>query len=311
MGLNFSHPQYPEGAQSKSSQDNGELEGYNYEEAFAFAQKVYPALKRYFRFELKGKENLPAEPFLMVGNHSGGVLCIDSYLLAAQYILWGKKPFLRFLVHDALILLTQMRIGKILKSGGAIRADYNNALKALQSGFSVLVYPGGEQENNRPFWRRHEVDFLGHTGYIHLALQARTPIVPVVSIGAHETLIILGQWKGPDITEKIASILGLDAQGLSKYKPRTNPISLALPWGISFGHLPFLPLPAQITTEILPPIDISSYPPEAAEDSNVIGYLDRMVRGYLQIALDRLAKDRIPFVGARSSIFQAKKQKMR
>jgi 1-acyl-sn-glycerol-3-phosphate acyltransferase len=308
MELNFSHSQYSDGG--SSFQDNQELEGYNYEEALAFARKVYPALKKYFRFQLKGQENLPSQPFLMVGNHSGGVLCIDSYLLAAQYILWGKKPFLRFLVHDALILLTQMRIGKILKSGGAIRADYNNALKALQSGFSVLVYPGGEQENNRPFRRRHEVDFFGHMGYIHLALQARAPIVPVVSIGAHETLIILGQWKGPDIPDimqKIASILGLDTQGLDKYKPRTNPISLALPWGISLGHLPFLPLPAQITTEILPPIDISSYPPEAADDPKVVGYLDRMARGYLQMALDRLAKDRIPFIGAKSSIFQARK----
>jgi 1-acyl-sn-glycerol-3-phosphate acyltransferase len=195
----------------------------------------------------------------------------------------------------------------MLKSGGAIRAVHNNALSALQNDFSVLVYPGGEQENNRPFRRRHEVDFFGHTGYIRLALQARVPIVPVVSIGAHETLIILGEWKGPDVVQKIASFLGLNTDGLDKYKPRTNPISLALPWGISVGHLPFFPLPAQITTQILPPIDTSSYPPEAVDDPNVIGYLDRMVRGYLQIALDRLAKDRIPFVGAKTSIFQTRK----
>ncbi|MCS6905792.1 MAG: 1-acyl-sn-glycerol-3-phosphate acyltransferase [Bacteroidia bacterium] len=292
----------PDSGANDSLQANIISGEYDFEEAYVLAQKIFPFLKAYFRFEMEGRSNLPNCPFLMVGNHSGGLMCVDSYLLAAQYILWRQRPYLRFLVHDALMLFSQLPIGKILRKGGAIRADYAHAKKALEAGFSVLVYPGGEKENNRPFSRRHEVDFFGHVGYVQLALEAQVPIVPVVSIGAHETLIILGQLKVPSIANQIAEILGLNTQGLEKFTPQTHPISITFPWGVSIGHLPFLPLPAQITIQILPPIDISSYPPRAAQDPQIVGYIDRMVRGYLQAALDKLAKNRIPWIGKLESL---------
>ena len=118
-----------------------------------------------------------------------------------------------------------------------------NARKALQSGAALLVYPGGDYEVHRPFWERNRVDFDGRKGFIRLALQEDVPIVPVVSIGGHETALFLSRG------ERLARLLALDRM----FRLKVLPISLALPWGVNVGDmLGHIPLPAKITIETLP-----------------------------------------------------------
>ena len=71
--------------------------------------------------------------------------------------------------------------------------------------------------------------------------------MPVVAIGGQETALFLSRG------ERLARLLGLD----KLFRLKVLPISLALPWGLNIGDmLGHLPLPAKITIQVLPPIDL-------------------------------------------------------
>ena len=62
-----------------------------------------PFLKRYFRSEVRGLENIPAGGALLVCNHSGGMLPMDVPILAADfYDHHGYDRPLYTLSHDML-----------------------------------------------------------------------------------------------------------------------------------------------------------------------------------------------------------------
>jgi 1-acyl-sn-glycerol-3-phosphate acyltransferase len=129
------------------------------------------------------------------------------------------------------------------------------------------------------------VDFDRRHGFISLALERGLPIVPVVSIGGQETALFLTRG------ERLARALGLD-RALHLH---VLPISLALPWRVNVGDLlGHVPLPAKITVQVLPPIDLREQlglrpDPDDAYD-HVVGVMQR--------ALDALAAERrLPIIG--------------
>src|SRR6202040_1791610 len=87
----------------------------------------------------------------------------------------------------------------------------------------------------------------GRKGFIRLALNNDVPIVPVVAIGGQETALFLSRG------ETLARILKLDKM----FRLKVLPISIAIPWGLNVGDmLTHVPLPAKITIEVLPPINL-------------------------------------------------------
>ena len=149
----------------------------------------------------------------------------------------------------------------------------------------MLVYPGGDWEIHRPSWESNKVDFAGRKGFIRLALEADVPIVPVVSVGGQETALFLSRGAG------LAQALG----STSCFRLKVLPISIALPWGLNVGDfLGHLPLPAKITIEVLPPIDVRE---EFGPDPDLDEVYDH-VTGQMQDALDALAAERrFPVIG--------------
>ena len=73
------------------------------------------------------------------------------------------------------------------------------------------------------------------------------------------------------------------------------PISLALPWGINVGDfLGHIPLPAKITVEALPPIDLRE---EFGQQPDLDEVYDHVMR-LMQDTLDALAAERrLPVLG--------------
>ncbi len=173
----------------------------------------------------------------------------------------------------------------MLRKSGTMSASQEHAEEALAAGAPVLVYPGGDWETHRPSWRSDEVDFGGRKGFIRLALDAGVPIVPVVSIGGQETALFLSRGA------RLARTLRLD----KLLRLKVLPISLALPWGLNVGDFAgHLPLPAKITIEVLPPIDLER---EFGPDPDV-DEVYAHVTALMQEALDGLAAERrFPVVG--------------
>jgi 1-acyl-sn-glycerol-3-phosphate acyltransferase len=142
------------------------------------------------------------------------------------------------------------------------------------------VFPGGDWEVHRPTWEGNHIDFGGRKGFIRLALAENVPIVPVVTVGGQETALFLsrGAW--------LAKLLRLDRP---PFRLKVLPISLALPWGLNIGDLGgHIPLPAKITIEVLPAIDLRE---QFGDDPDVDEVYEHVTR-VMQETLSSLAAER-------------------
>ena len=242
--------------------------------------ETYDALARaYFRPKVSGLENIPADgPVLLVGNHSGGTLIADTFIFAyAFYKHFGTARRFHQLVHDMAINLPVLARG--VRKYGGVPAGHENAERALDRGAALLVYPGGDWETYRPTWRQSEIDFGGRRGFLRLARKMGVPIVPVVSIGGQETALFVTRG------QRLARATGFDR--LTRIK--VMPLQIAPPFGVTVLDLPTrIPLPAQITIQVLPPIDLDDIDGKPAY---------KHVTGVMQEALDDLAADRTPILG--------------
>jgi 1-acyl-sn-glycerol-3-phosphate acyltransferase len=238
----------------------------------------------WYRGEVRGLGNLPdTGPVLMVGNHSGGNMTPDTvvFTLAFNTYFGVERPFYQ-LAHS--LVLSMPGLGALRKFG-TVAASPDNARRALSAGAALLVYPGGDHEVHRPSWHRNRVDFNGRKDFIRLALDEGVPIVPVVAIGGQETALFLSRGEG------LARLLALDRM----FRLKVLPISIALPWILNIGDmLGHIPLPAKLTIETLPPIDLQS---EFGPDPDVDEIYDRVTR-LMQATLDALAAERrLPVIG--------------
>lgn len=242
-----------------------------------------PVINSYFRGEVRGLENIPADgPALLVGNHSGGTLIADTFVLSTKfYEHFGPHRRFHQLAHDVAARMPGLGIRQF----GTVVASHDNARKAFELGAPVLVYPGGDHETFRPSWESDQIDFGGRKGFIRLALEQNVPIVPVVAIGGQETALFLGQGRG------ISKRLGLE--NLTRIK--VFPVQLAPPFGVTLLDLPLrVPLPAKITVEILPPIDLEQRFGTDAEPEEIYDE----VTGEMQEKLSDLADERtLPIAG--------------
>ncbi len=238
----------------------------------------------WYRAEVRNMGNVPEKgPVLLVGNHTGGNMSPEVVVLPLAFSTYFgvERPFYQ-LAHN---LVLASPIGPLLRKYGSMAASHKHAEAALEAGAAVLVFPGGDWEVHRPSWERNKIDLAGRRGFIKLALNADVPIVPVVTIGGQETALFLsrGAW--------LAKLTGADRY----LRLKVLPISLALPWGLNIGDLlGHLPLPAKITIEVGPPIDLrEQFGPEPDLDE-----VYAHITGLMQETLDGLAAERrFPVIG--------------
>ena len=238
----------------------------------------------WFRGEVRGLGNIPdSGPVLLVGNHSGGNMTPDTVLFTLAFsTFFGVERRFYQLAHNLVLAMPWLAR---LRKFGTVAASPSNASEALKSGAALLVYPGGDYEVHRPSWLANKVDFGGRKGFIRLALENNVPIVPVVSAGGQETALFLTRGEG------LAHALWLDRI----FRLKVLPISLALPWGLNIGDmLGHIPLPAKLTVEALPAIDLRQ---EFGPEPDVDEVYDHLIR-LMQETLDALASERrFPVLG--------------
>ena len=242
----------------------------------------------YFRADVRGLDNIPEEgPVLLVGNHSGGNMIVDTFVFTLAFSTrFGVERRFHQLAHNLVLLLGQyMPWIPDLRKFGTVPASHANAERALRAGGAVLVYPGGDYETHRPSWESAKVDFGGRKGFIRLALKNNVPIVPIVSIGGQETALFLSRG------ETLARMLQFDRM----FRLKVLPISLALPWGLNVSDLlTHIPLPAKLTIEALPAIDLREQFGERPDIDDVYEH----IVGTMQGALTELAAERrFPVIG--------------
>ena len=176
-------------------------------------------------------------------------------------------------------------LARLATQVGTIQPHAHMAIAALRRGASVLIYPGGAQDVFRPHSLRNTIYFCGHQGFIKLALREEVPIIPLISHGAHSTLIVLA-----DIYPQLQQLHQQGLPWLFGVDPGVCPIYLGLPWGIAVGPWPNIPLPIKLHTRVCPPIVFDRYGYEAAHDQDYVDECYHKVRTLMQHELDRLAQ---------------------
>ena len=254
-----------------------------------YIRQTLPALRAmssvYFRADVSGLDHIPAQgPVLLVGNHSGGTMIADTFVLAqAFYDHFGPDRRFHQLAHDLVFKVPGLRT--LVQQYGTVPASADNMRRALDMDAALLVYPGGDEESFRPSWESSTVAFAGRTGFVKLALEFGVPIVPVVALGGQETGLFLGRGR------RVANALSLDRVARLKVLP---PV-LGPPFGVTVLDFPGrIPLPSKITIRVMPPIDLRE---QLGADADVDeGY--RLVTSRMQRTLTRLQGQRgLPVIG--------------
>jgi 1-acyl-sn-glycerol-3-phosphate acyltransferase len=246
-----------------------------------FLDTIERPLERWFRPVVRGMERIPSGSALMVANHNGGILMPDLWMLgAAMRKARGSAQLPYALVHDA--ALDAPVVGPALRALGAVRASHDGADALFRAGKKVLVFPGGDLENLRPFAHRDRIVFGPRRGYIRLAIRHGVPIAPVVTSGAHSGMLVL------DDGQKIARALGF-----TKLRIHVCPTVLTIPWGVTIGFPPpYLPLPVRTYIEALAPITFARRGAAAAADEAYVERCHQEVVRRMQAALSRLSAER-------------------
>ena len=257
-----------------------------------FIQSLMPkwewAYRHYFRVQTDGWRHIPKDgAALFVGAHNGGLATPDLPMFMFDWFrrFGYQRPIYGLMHPNMWRVFPQM--SEFAAQAGAIQAHPKMAIAALQKGASVLVYPGGGQDVFRPHRLRRQIHFNGRRGFIKLALREAIPIIPAISWGAHDTLIVL-----EDCYEQARKLheLGL-LPWLFDTDPEVFPIYLGLPWGIAFGPLPNLPWPVQIHTRVCKPIVFERYGREALKDQAYVEACYATVIRQMQLALDDLVAE--------------------
>ena len=216
-----------------------------------YIRRTLPALRtmsrRYFRAEVTGLDNIPAEGRCCWSATTRAGPSSSTRSSSRRPSTTTSVPTALFhqLAHDLVFKVPGLRA--LVAPFGTVPASPKNMRTALDRGAALLVYPGGDHETYRPSWESSEIDFAGRTGFAELALELDVPIVPVVSIGGQETALFLGQG------ERVARLLQLH----KLLRMDVAPVQIGPPWGVTVLDLPGrIPLPAKITIDILPPIDL-------------------------------------------------------
>lgn len=238
----------------------------------------------YFRVTTDGWHHLPSQgAVLIVGSHNGGFASPDTSMFMYDWFRrFGYNRLAYGLMHPT--AWTVPALAKHAVQLGGLVAHPKPAIAALRQGAAVLVYPGGAEDMFRPHTLRHKIHFAGRKGFIKLALRERVPIVPIISLGAHDTLIILG-----DYYEQVQQLRQWGLPWLSNLDIGVFPVYLGLPWGIGIGLMPNIPLPAQIHTRVCAPIVFEQYGREAASDREYVNSCYEKVCSQMQLELDCLA----------------------
>ena len=139
--------------------------------------------KKYFRVECHGIERVPDGRVLLVGNHAGQVP-IDGAMVGVAMLLEHDPPrIVRAMTERWAASLPY--VSTLFARSGQIVGTPENCRRLLQTGEAVMVFPEGVPGISKLWPQRYQLQSFG-LGFMRLALETNTPVVPVGIIGSEE-----------------------------------------------------------------------------------------------------------------------------
>jgi 1-acyl-sn-glycerol-3-phosphate acyltransferase len=198
-----------------------------------FRRRIIPAVRflheRYWRVEVTGIEHVPADgPALLVANHSGAIPFDGAMICTA--IELRRERTLRFL-YDRFVDNMGPVASFYRKAGGAV-ASRENAVRLLQLGELLLVFPEGVSGVAKSFGDRYRLRPFS-PGFVRLALSLDVPIVPVAVVGAEEIYPLVGRAEG------VGKLFGMPYVPVTPFFPLLGvlgTVPLPTKWFMHFGR---------------------------------------------------------------------------
>ena len=197
-----------------------------------FRRNIIPVFRflhqRYWRVEVSGAQNVPTDgPALLVANHSGA-LPFDGTMIVTSVEL-ERQRVVRYL-YDRFVDAVSPVAAFYRKTGGA-SASRENAIKLLEAGEAVLIFPEGVPGVAKPFTDRYHLQTFV-PGFARLAMALDVPIIPVAVVGAEEIYPLMGRAEG------LGRMLGMPYIPITPFFPMLGllgTVPLPTKWFIQFG----------------------------------------------------------------------------
>lgn len=221
--------------------------------------------RMYFRAEVFGIDRVPHGRVLLVSNHSGQ-LPWDGMMIGASMFLDAEPPrLIRSMVEKW--SQTLPFVSTLFSRVGQVVGVPENARRLLEQGEVLLVFPEGSKGISKPFADRYRLIDFG-LGFMRLALETGTPIVPVAVVGAEEQYVSFGN------LERFGKTFGMPS------------FPLIPQWLLPGGQMP---LPTKYRIYYGEPMVFDGDPDD---DDAVIEEKVEEVRGKVQSMLNRGIKER-------------------
>jgi 1-acyl-sn-glycerol-3-phosphate acyltransferase len=142
--------------------------------------------KRYFAIEVFGLENVPARGrAMLIGNHSGGV-ALDGAMVGASMFFDKDPPRVAQGMAEKFLNRVPFASSWLNRTGNFTGLP-ETAARLLEDDRLLLVFPEGAKGTAKLYRERYSLVHFG-TGFMRLALQTRSPIVPFAFIGGGEAI---------------------------------------------------------------------------------------------------------------------------
>jgi 1-acyl-sn-glycerol-3-phosphate acyltransferase len=247
-----------------------------------FDRTVVEFFYRYwFRCEVEGVENVPAEGGgLLVSNHSGA-LPPDAATIGKAIREEHSRPRPLYITVEH-FFKGYPGFSMLIPKIGCVAAHPANVHRLLyDEGQLVLVFPEGRKGTEKLFKDRYKLQRFGRGGFVQAAMRAEAKLVPVCVVGAEESAPIFAH---VNFMKRLTGLLYF-------------PITPTFPWLGPFGLLGYLP--AKFKLRFLEPIDtVALGGVEAAEDRALVQTVAQEIRARIQENLhEMLAKRRSVWFG--------------
>lgn len=142
--------------------------------------------RNYFKVTVHGIDHVPDKGrTMLVGNHSGG-FAVDAMMVLASLFIEKEPP--RLCHGMAEKFLNRMPFSAMMTSrAGQLTGLPEHAVRLLEEERLLLVFPEGARGTAKLYGDRNTLVRFG-TGFVRLALQTGTPIVPFAFLGGGDAV---------------------------------------------------------------------------------------------------------------------------
>jgi 1-acyl-sn-glycerol-3-phosphate acyltransferase len=140
----------------------------------------------YFAVDVYGLENVPSRGRgVLVGNHSGGI-AIDGAMAMGSLLLDAEPPRLAHAMVDKFIHRFP-GASQFMSRTGQFVGNPDQAIRLLRDERLILVFPEGARGTAKLAKESDSLVDFG-TGFMRLALETKSPIIPFGFVGGGEAL---------------------------------------------------------------------------------------------------------------------------